>query len=123
MALNNAEYLNYYDKNTGLFKGCISDDFTIIYDDLLENSEFQENIPSTIILIENPNHQEDKKYIECIIAKFTTGDVPGYRISELIFGGELKANIGDSLTSVLDKIKNKFTNFEYFYDVDGKFIF
>jgi hypothetical protein len=44
-------------------------------------------------------------------------------LSELVFGGELKANVGDSITSVLDKIKNKFTNFEYFYDIDGKFVF
>jgi hypothetical protein len=51
------------------------------------------------------------------------GDIPGYRMRELTFDNELTAKAGESITSVLDKIKNKFTNFEYFYDIDGKFIF
>jgi hypothetical protein len=44
-------------------------------------------------------------------------------MKELTFDNELTANVGESITSVLDKIKNKFTNFEYFYDIDGKFVF
>jgi hypothetical protein len=31
--------------------------------------------------------------------------------------------VGESLTSVLDKIRNMLVEFEYFYDVDGRFIF
>ena len=33
------------------------------------------------------------------------------------------ANIGEPITSVLDKIKNMLTEFEYFYDLDGRFVF
>jgi hypothetical protein len=47
----------------------------------------------------------------------------GYRLTDLIYPGDLIANVGETITSVLDKIKNMFGDFEYFYDVDGKFIF
>jgi hypothetical protein len=47
----------------------------------------------------------------------------GYRITDLTYTGDLISSIGESLTSILDKIKTMFGNFEYFYDVDGRFIF
>lgn len=50
-------------------------------------------------------------------------DTAGYRRTDLTYAGELTANVGESLTSLLDKIKNMFSSFEYFYDVDGRFIF
>jgi hypothetical protein len=51
------------------------------------------------------------------------GDLLGYKITKLIFPGELITNVGDTVTAILDKICNVFGNFEYFYDVDGNFIF
>lgn len=50
------------------------------------------------------------------------GDTPGYRIIDLTYG-EMILSIGDSVTSVLDKIVAKFSNFEYFYNLDGQFVF
>lgn len=47
----------------------------------------------------------------------------GYRATKLTYPGDLIAKAGESITSVLDKIKNIFSDFEYFYDIDGKFIF
>lgn len=47
----------------------------------------------------------------------------GYRFTDLTYPGELIASIGESLTSILDKIKNMLGPFEYFYDLDGKFVF
>ena len=47
----------------------------------------------------------------------------GYRFTDLTYPGELIASVGESLTSILDKIKNVLGSFEYFYDLDGKFIF
>jgi len=35
----------------------------------------------------------------------------------------LIANVGESLTSVLDKIKNMLVEFEYFYNLSGQFVF
>jgi hypothetical protein len=41
----------------------------------------------------------------------------------LVFAGDLIANPGEAITSVLDKIKNMLGLYEYFYDVHGRFIF
>jgi hypothetical protein len=57
------------------------------------------------------------------VGKIEFGQTAGYRLTDLIFPGELLANTGETITSVLDKIKNMLGDFEYFYDVDGRFIF
>lgn len=51
------------------------------------------------------------------------GDTVGYRKTDLTYPGDLIANVGESLVSILDKIKSTFSDFEYFYDIDGRFIF
>lgn len=51
------------------------------------------------------------------------GQAAGYHQTELIYPSDLVANVGDNIVSVFDKIKNLLGQFEYFYDVDGKFIF
>ena len=57
------------------------------------------------------------------IIKVEFGETAGYRRTDLTYPGELVANVGESLVSILDKIKNMFADFEYFYDIDGRFIF
>lgn len=57
------------------------------------------------------------------VAKIEYGQTAGYRKTDLVYGGELVAKVGESLTSVLDKIKNMLEEFEYFYDIYGRFIF
>lgn len=47
----------------------------------------------------------------------------GYIYSDFIFTDELAGNIGESITSILDKIKNYLGNYEYFYNEFGIFIF
>lgn len=71
---------------------------------------------------EEPEHiwVGDKEYV---FAKIEYGHTVGYRVTDLVYPGDLIAGIGESITSVLDKIKNMLTEFEYFYDVDGTFIF
>jgi hypothetical protein len=44
-------------------------------------------------------------------------------MTDLVYAGDLISNIGETLTSVLDKIKNMLGNFEYFYDLGGRFVF
>jgi hypothetical protein len=56
-------------------------------------------------------------------AKIEYGQTGGYRKTPLTYAGDLIANIGESITSVLDKIKNMLGEFEYFYDLDGHFVF
>lgn len=57
------------------------------------------------------------------ISKVDYGQTIGYRLTDLVYAGDLISSIGESLTSILDKIKNMLGNFEYFYDLDGRFIF
>lgn len=47
----------------------------------------------------------------------------GYSFVDFTYPGELISNIGENVCSILDKIKNVLGNFEYFYDIDGNFIF
>lgn len=57
------------------------------------------------------------------IIKIEYGQTVGFRSTDLVFAGDLVANMGESLTSILDKIKNMLGEYEYFYDVDGRFVF
>ena len=58
-------------------------------------------------------------------AEYGFGDNIGYQRVDFTYPveKELSSNAGDSITSVLDKIKNTLGNFEYFFDLDGNFIF
>ena len=49
----------------------------------------------------------------------------GYVLEDFVYvGGDLVANGGDSVVSILDKINSYLgNNFEYFYDINGNFIF
>jgi hypothetical protein len=57
------------------------------------------------------------------IAKIEYGHTAGYRITDLTYPGDLIGAVGESITSILDKIKNMLGSFEYFYDLDGRFVF
>lgn len=50
-------------------------------------------------------------------------DTAGYRLTDLTYPGKLVAKVGENLESILDKIKKMFSCFEYFFDVDGRFVF
>ncbi len=51
------------------------------------------------------------------------GNAIGYRQVDLTYAGDLITNVGDTLVTMLDKIKQMLGDFEYFYDIDGRFIF
>jgi len=70
------------------------------------------------IFYENKN--DTKGYY---LARIKYGQTAGYRETDLTYAGDLIAAVGESITSVLDKIRNMLSEFEYFYDVDGRFIF
>ena len=72
---------------------------------------------------EQSTRDEDNNKLVYGISKFTYGDDIGYRITELTYTEDLISSIGDSLTTILDKIKNMLGEFEYFYDVKGRFVF
>lgn len=59
----------------------------------------------------------------CVIAKIDYGETAGYTESALVYPSDLIASAGESITSVLDKIKNFLGEFEYFYNLQGQFVF
>ena len=93
----------------------ISNSKEIIYDNLTHLSESEE--PTKITL---SNKEDAKQYT---VAKFEYGSIPGYRLTDLVYAGDLISNVGETLTSMLDKIVNMLGEFEYFYNLDGKFVF
>ena len=76
-----------------------------------------------LVGIENPLPVYDSNNNKWIIAKINYGQTAGYRSTELVYPGDLIGNVGDPLTSILDKIKNMLVEFEYFYNVQGQFVF
>jgi hypothetical protein len=58
---------------------------------------------------------------------FSKGDFVGGINDDLVYPTDntegLTANAGDSITSILDTLKDTLGNFEYFYDIDGNFVF
>ena len=69
------------------------------------------------------NFAADEELPTYILAKIEYGQTIGYRITDLTYAGDLIANIGESITSILDKIKNMLGEYEYFYNIDGQFVF
>ena len=57
------------------------------------------------------------------VTKFEKGDDVGYIMDDFVIMDELVGAPGESVTSILDKIKNILGNYEYFYDVFGVFHF
>lgn len=55
--------------------------------------------------------------------EFSLGEDIGYTLVDFVYPQELNVDAGTTVTSVLDTIKNQLGNFEYFYDIDGNFIF
>lgn len=54
---------------------------------------------------------------------FTKGQDVGFIYTDFIYPGELIADAGSSVTDILDKIIEVLGSYEYFYDLDGNFIF
>ena len=57
------------------------------------------------------------------IKTFQYGEDVGYILTDFIYPGQLISNAGDTIVTILDKIKNILGNYEYFYDIDGNFRF
>lgn len=54
---------------------------------------------------------------------FTYGEDVGYKMTSFTYPGELILNAGDTVVDLLNKMTSILGNFEYFYDIDGKFHF
>lgn len=54
---------------------------------------------------------------------FSYGQDAGYKYTDFTYPGELILNAGDTVVTLLDKIVSILGNYEYFYNIDGKFVF
>ena len=75
------------------------------------------------LLEETHQYTCDASEISGTYKEYNYGDDVGFVYSDFFYPGELIANAGATVCSVLDQIKNTLGNFEYFYDVFGNFIF
>jgi hypothetical protein len=60
---------------------------------------------------------------EYTVIRATEGDAIGYRLTGLTYAGDLVIQAGGTVTQMLDKIKSMLGDFEYFYDLQGHFVF
>lgn len=79
------------------------------------------SVETNFILLSDANDGSKPVYT---VVKAEYGKVVGYRVAELTYAGDLIAQVGNPITTgVLDRIKSMLGEFEYFYDIDGRFIF
>ena len=108
----------YYWSTNGWTKTTLNDNENIIYDNLVDLDG--ENEPTKVKLHE----KMDQLYY---VAKFDYGSVPGYRLTDLTYPNAeneaLKSKVGDTVVSMLNKIVKMLGDFEFFYNLEGKFVF
>ena len=94
------------------------DDKNWNFDPLVSNGLVDTNPPAMFYADTQYNKNNTVK-----IARIETGQTAGYRLTELTYPGELVVAAGETITGVLDKIKTMLNDFEYFYDINGRFVF
>ena len=60
---------------------------------------------------------------KCYVAKINYGETAGYHQIPLVYNSDLILKTGETVVSLLDKLKAMLGDFEYFYDLNGRFVF
>lgn len=102
----------------------MEDGFSLVtvYDTRLESLDVEQH-PDRISTHRNgkDDNGNDSYYT---VMKAEYGSSVGYKVTELTYSGDLIAQVGSPVTTaVLDKIVSMLGDFEYFYDLQGRFIF
>lgn len=105
----------YYDFPT------LSVDFHNLLEDFIFYSPVDEDNESLVRVA--PTYIIDGDYTKYWVKKIEKGEDLGYQLTETYYPEELIAGVGDTVVSVLDKIVKMFGAFEYFYNLDGQFVF
>lgn len=99
-----------YSGNTPLYVVKITDDTNVTYEFYINESDVYDrtsNLPSNIYSIKEYKYGEDI----------------GYIYTDFTYPGELIGDAGSTVCDILDKIIGVLGNYEYFYDVNGNFVF
>ncbi len=70
-----------------------------------------------------PTIDEDEAIAAGTYNTYEYGDDIGYIYTDFVYPEELIGDAGSTVCDILDQIKDTLGNYEYFYDVDGNFIF
>ena len=85
---------------------------------------YQEALPDgTMYSSFSTNENQLRRQGKGTIQEFQYGQDIGYVLTDFIYPQQLTNNPGETIVSVLDKIKNWLGNYEYFYDINGNFRF
>lgn len=76
------------------------------------------NDEGNYIMTTNYAEAQNKAY-----TMFEYGEDVGYIYTDFVYPKELIGDAGSTVCTILDSIKNLLGNYEYFYDIDGNFIF
>lgn len=61
--------------------------------------------------------------VDGFVHRYSYGQVIGYMETPMTYPGELVFDAGNTVVNLLDKICETLGNYEYFYDLDGHFVF
>ena len=118
----------------GLFESVLFDGNVIRYD-IHGNKVIIQDIPQAqldtlssnyiakrALKIKSSNNLLDKTYYTVVRCSY--GNAVGYRLTKLYYNEEnLIADEGSTITQALDKILDMLNDYEYFYDLEGRFVF
>ena len=109
----------YYQDSPGLLVNFnqLRNDFVFKYFNNEDDSGLIKSAQNPTILT---NVNQEERYA---VIQVQHGEDIGYRLTEVYYPDDLIAGVGDTVTSVLDKIIKIFGAFEYFYNLDGQFVF
>ena len=98
---------------------------TVDFHNLLEDFVFYSPVDedNSSLIAKAPTIIIDVDYVKYRVLKIKKGEDLGYKLTETYYPEELIAGVGDTVVSVLDKIVKVFGNFEYFYNLEGQFVF
>lgn len=134
---DNILYINIGINTLTEFKTWLSTHNTIVYYQLATPAEIDLGEVDTLSTFEGANNLLIDTNLNTTISgsykclqgdyghrMFSYGDDIGFIYTDFTFPTELIGNAGDSVTTILDKIKSTLgNNYEYFYDVPGNFRF
>ena len=87
---------------------------------------FLQNSQNQYFLTTNSSQYQSKRqqgYRDIDGSPFSYGNDVGFIITDFTYPGDLIGDAGNTITDILEKIKNILGNYEYFYDIDGNFVF
>lgn len=92
-----------------------------VYGDRYDLSDIDAKATKIYTYSTNDAGEQVKRYYYCF--KINPGETIGYRLTDLVYNGDLISTLGEPVTNILDKIISFLGDYEYFYNIDGQFVF